>query len=245
MTFTPDRLNRIAQLERWHFWFVGRRCLIQQLLAEHLPPGSRTILDVGCGTGLTAADLAAQGHRVTGVDYHIEGIKNTRRELPQAALVQADALQLPFKEGCFEAALLLDVLEHVPDRALLAAVHQALRPGGRLLVMAPAMPWLWGYRDTAAGHLRRYTAHSLRKVLQQAQFQVRAMRYYQFWLMPLVIATRLLGRNGPAVRDMEERPLPLLNRLLAAVNLLEVRLGSRIAWPWGSSLIAVCERSCS
>ena len=242
MTFTQDRLDRIAELERWHFWFLGRRLLIQQLLDRHVPPGPQPILDVGCGTGSLAAALAAQGRRVTGIDLHLAGMRAPRRQLPRAALVQADALRLPLKGDCFQAALLLDVLEHADDRALLAELHRVLCPGGLALVTAPAMPWLWSYRDTAAGHLRRYTRRSLQAALEQARFQVQELRYYQFWLLPVLALTRLLGRRGPAARDMEERPRPGLNRLLAAANLLEVRLGRWIAWPWGSSLAAVCRK---
>lgn len=243
MSFTQDRLARIAQLEQWHFWFVGRRFLADQLLKNHLPPGSQTILDLGCGTGLTVELLTAQGHQVTGIDLHNHGLKSSHQKLPQLSLIQADAMRLPLKNNCFNVALLLDVMEHVSDKTLLEEVKRVLCTDGILLVMVPANPWLWSYRDSAAGHLRRYTYGSLFKLLEQAKFRVKDIRYYQFWLMPLLIITRLFGRQGPSARDLEERPHPLLNKFLTKINLAEAKLGNHFAWPWGSSLIAVCQKT--
>ena len=179
---------------------------------------------------------------MTGVDLRPEGLYATRQMLPQVALVQADATHLPLKEDCFDVVVLLDVMEHVDDVAHLTELHEVLRSGGLLLITVPAMPWLWSYRDEAAGHLRRYTYAHLCRVLAQAQLQVQEMRYYQFWLMPLLVVMRLLGRRGPALRDLEEMPCPLLNRLMTGISRIEVQFSDWIAWPWGASLVAVCRK---
>ena len=46
--FRGDRLQRLSEIEQWHFWFAGRRELIGSLLKRHLAPCQR-VLDVGCG----------------------------------------------------------------------------------------------------------------------------------------------------------------------------------------------------
>lgn len=240
--FPLDRLERISQLEGWHFWFVGRRELLERLLRKHLGEEARLILDLGCGSGLTLETLTRHGHRAVGLDLRPEGLRRAVGRLERASFVQADATRLPFKRDLFGAVTMLDVLEHVDDRALLSEVRKVLRPGGHLLLTVPAMPWLWSYRDEAAGHLRRYTRRRLRAVLSEAGFQIEEMRYYQFLLFPFVALARLLGRRGRAARDFEERSIPFVSSLFKQVNKLEARLSDHLSWPWGSSLVVVCRK---
>ncbi len=243
VTFSSERLRRLAQLEGWHFWFVGRRALVQRLLDRHLGGNGQLALDVGCGTGAMLNTLAPRFHRIVGIDLNPEGLHNVRRESADAILMRANATRLPITDNVFGAVLLLDVLEHVDDHAALAEVHRVLRPGGVAVITVPAVRWLWSYRDEAAGHLRRYGRRQLVEAITGARLAVLAVQYYQCLLFPFVAVTRLLGRGGAYLRDLEDRPSQRLSRLLAWVNLTEVRLGEVIPWPWGSSLVAVCRKA--
>jgi SAM-dependent methyltransferase len=237
--FSAERLLRLGELEQWHFWFVGRRALLGRLLAKYLKGGSELILDAGCGTGFLPEKLLRRGYRVVGLDRRTEGIFARRHAV---RFVQAEAGRLPFGDELFEAALLLDVLEHLDDREVLGDVRRVLRPGGWVIIMVPAAPWLWSYRDEAAGHRRRYRRRQLLRLIAAAELRVEEIRFYQCWLFPLAAVTRLLGRRGPGVRDLEECPLSILNRVLTWINRLEVRAGDFISWPWGTSLVAVCRK---
>ena len=241
--FPRERLARLSQLERWHFWFAGRRALIDRLLKQCVDGTARRILDLGCGSGLGVETLTLRGYRVVGLDRRPEGLHATRRSLSGLWLLQADATSLPFVQGAFDVVLLLDLLEHLDDRMLLAEVGRVLRPGGWVLVTVPAMPWLWSYRDEAAEHLRRYTRRQLTRLLADMGLPVQGVYYYQCVLFPLVVITRLWGRSGPGLRDLEERPISLLNTVLTWVNRAEVRLGGVVRWPWGSSLVALCRKA--
>lgn len=240
--FGPERLARLARAERWHFWFVGRQALVRRSLGRHLGGAGRLILDVGCGTGFMTETLAEAGHRGVGIDLRPEGLRAGEGRPPGCRYLRADATRLPFREGRFDGVLLLDVLEHVDDRLLLAEVRRVLRPGGVAVVTAPAMPWLWSRRDEAAGHLRRYTRRRLVASIREAGLGVEEIGYYQFFLFPLVVATRFLGRGSRTVQDAEERPSPFLNDVMRRINAWEVRLAEFIPWPWGSSLAAVCRK---
>jgi SAM-dependent methyltransferase len=197
------------------------------------------VLDAGCGNGALLAGLAADGYRMVGIDLLSPGLSRVRRRLPDAWVARAAVDRLPFGDETFDAAVLLDVLEHVDDRAALAAVHRVLRPRGVLIASVPGGPYLWSYRDRDAGHLRRYTKASLRTLLDGSGFAVQCLRPYQALLLPVLLLTRLLGRRGPTLRDLEERPSALVNRILGAITRAELALGRRVPPPFGSSLFVV------
>ena len=117
---------------------VRRRQLARDALGA--APGER-IIDVGCGPGFYAAELLEQ----VGADGVVVGVDSSPAMLPAAAgrclgrrnagFLAADVTSLPLQESGFDAALCVQVLEYVPDvAAVLAGLHRALRPGGRLVV---------------------------------------------------------------------------------------------------------------
>jgi SAM-dependent methyltransferase len=239
--FTAERLERIRAMERWHFWFAGRRKRVNRLLAGYFA-APRLVLDLGCGSGLTL-ELLGDRHRVVATDLREEGLRAALAADPEAWVVRADAEALPFRDGCFDAVLVLDVLEHVDDRRALAEARRVLRPGGRIVVTVPALPWLWSRRDEAAGHRRRYTRRSLQELLRECgDLRIEALAYFQFLLLPAVVLTRLSSRRDPGWLELEERPPARLNRLFAAVDGLEERCSRRVPMPLGSSLVALCEK---
>jgi SAM-dependent methyltransferase len=109
------------------------------------------VLDIGCGPGRHAGELARRGARVVGVDVSERFLGIAHRDTaPTASFVRADARRLPFA-GCFDAAISLcqgafglnrtarDVglpLGPDPDEGVLAAARAALRPGGTLALTA-------------------------------------------------------------------------------------------------------------
>lgn len=120
-------LDAIEQLP----FAAGLRRRTYELLGE----GCGAVLDVGCGTGLAAAELAARGARVVGVDADPEALSAGRERHPDVEFEQAGAEELPFDTGSFDgyrAARLYHLLPR-PERAVTEAAR-VLGPGGRAVL---------------------------------------------------------------------------------------------------------------
>jgi len=102
--------------------------------------GPLDALDAGCGTGFLSFELAARGHRVTGVDFAPAMLAQARRKAAERAVLvrfeEADAEQLPFPGGSFDLAISRHVLWTLPHpEAAIDEWIRVLRPGGRLVVV--------------------------------------------------------------------------------------------------------------
>jgi SAM-dependent methyltransferase len=126
--------------------YVGRwsRLVAREFLAWlQVPPGSRW-LDVGCGTGALTATILSHSlpTAVTGIDSSDGFVAHARRHIPdpRASFRQADAQDLPFPSGSFEAAVSALVLNFVPqpDRAI-AEMARVTHPG------ATVAAYVWDY----------------------------------------------------------------------------------------------------
>jgi SAM-dependent methyltransferase len=95
----------------------------------------RRVLDVGCGTGRLAAELAGRGARVWGVDPSAEMLAVARsRAGRNVGLKQGAAEQLPFRDGWFERAVLRMVVHLVDRERALPELARVLGAGGRAVV---------------------------------------------------------------------------------------------------------------
>ncbi|MCJ2139953.1 class I SAM-dependent methyltransferase [Methylobacterium sp. E-066] len=100
-------------------------------------PGKR-VLDIGCGAGTLAQRLAEDGAAVTGVDPGAAALEKARFAVPGARFEAASAEALPFPDGSFDGAVMLNALHHVPDpAAALAEAARILVPDGILVVVEP------------------------------------------------------------------------------------------------------------
>ncbi|MFJ8821730.1 class I SAM-dependent methyltransferase [Streptomyces sp. NPDC102467] len=113
------------------------------LLLRHLPPGGRTALDVGCGTGRFARRLVARGYRVDALDPDPAtlGAAEAAGGGPRYRLADAGTEELPGAH--YDVITCLASLHHMPFGTL-TRFREALAPGGRLLVLgcyAGATSW--------------------------------------------------------------------------------------------------------
>lgn len=148
------------------------------------------MLDVGCGDGTSIAPVIREhSFDYVGVDVSDTAVGFARRNNLDARTIE-DASELPFDDDSFDAALCLEVFEHLSDPRIAAAeIARVLRAGGVLIASVPnvafwrrRLDFLFGrwnpegddlslaepWRDP---HLRFFTTTSLRHMLLQARFE--------------------------------------------------------------------------
>jgi GT2 family glycosyltransferase/ubiquinone/menaquinone biosynthesis C-methylase UbiE len=94
------------------------------------------IIDIGCGKGKFTCKLAKQGYGVVGVDPSAELVKIAQSNHPDIEFLQASATELPFADGMFDAAICVEVLEHIPDtKKALSEMSRVVKNGGLIIVI--------------------------------------------------------------------------------------------------------------
>ncbi len=180
----PDCLqpDDLAPVDEFH---IGRREATAHAVAKLGLDAAAHVLDVGCGIGGAARYIAAQiGCRVTGVDLTPEFIEVARRltELTgldgKIAFEVASALDMPFEDGAFDAAITLHVAMNIPERAALyGEIARVLKPGAAFSIydvmktgageLVFPVPWA---ETPATSHLT--TADEMCGLLDAAGFDV-------------------------------------------------------------------------
>jgi ubiquinone/menaquinone biosynthesis C-methylase UbiE len=127
------------------FLFRGQWRELRQKTAylAHIQPGEQ-VLDVGCGTGTLAIEVArriGRAGRVAGVDPSTQQIARARRSAARRNVpidFQIGVIEhLPFPDQTFDVVLSTLMMHHLPDslkRQGLAEISRVLKPGGRLVI---------------------------------------------------------------------------------------------------------------
>jgi SAM-dependent methyltransferase len=238
-------MQEMLAVDEHHWWYRGRRRIIRAELGRLPLPGQARVLDAGCGSGRTLADLVAYGD-VSGIELH-EDAAEVARSRGHGEVRVGRLEELPWADASFDLITCLDVIEHTPDdRMALAELRRVCRPGGWLLVTVPAYPALWSLHDEANHHYRRYSRAALRDAAAAAGWTVMRVSSFNSVLLAPAAAVRLAQRRfgahngtsnnlaiGPAwLNDVLEAPLALEARWLSRGHTL----------PFGLSLVAVLRR---
>ena len=138
-----------------------------------------TILEVGAGIGNLSGRLMAKRILYVAAEkdpLYLHALRNRFLRTPNVAVQKLDPEQpgdFAGLENCFDTVLAINVLETLDDpRSVLDYVRQTLKPGGKIVVLVPNSPSLFGDLDRSLGHKRRYTASQAAELLRAAGFNV-------------------------------------------------------------------------
>jgi SAM-dependent methyltransferase len=197
------------------------------------------VLEVGAGIGATSRFLCEPRHSSwTCLEPDPTLVRRltddlAARPLPARAAVRQGTVRTLPGEPSFDTVLYIDVLEHIDDdRAELRESALRLRPGGHVIVLAPAHMSLFSPFDQAIGHLRRYTRGSLVSAGPAGLTLVRAF-YLDSLGMVASLGNRLVLRAAhpteTQIRVWDSRLVPL-SRVVD--RLTGHRLGKTVVAIW-------------
>lgn len=177
--------------------------------------GRATVLDVGCGGGLFAEEMARLGFQVTGVDLSPRSIMTAQRHAEQMGLSityrVSPGEELPFENNTFDLVCCCDVLEHVSDaNAVIAQSARVLKAGGMYLFDTINRTWL-------------SKLMMIKLVQDWLRIAPQNLHDWKQFITPSELHM-LLVRHGLEPRDMlgikpDMHPITSLKRLVSFLNL--------------------------
>lgn len=227
----------------WYFHALWAR--VGAIIDRHVDGrGGKILLDAGCGAGGFLRRVAQHRPtwRLTGLDYAPEAcaFASERTGLP---IIQGSIESLPAEDEAFDLITSLDVICQVEDDArAMREFARCLRPGGAVIVTAPALPELWSYHDETNQTKRRYRRDELSKLARQAGLEVEFATYANFLPLPLIMARRKLLPAARGGSDIAVLPA-WAEALMRVVTSPETWwLGGGRSVPIGSSVFVVATR---
>lgn len=117
-----DRRYRDIQRLKFHF--------VQEYLE-----GADSILDVGCGTGLSFEEFPVDRRLIVGIDFSGEMLERAKKKSHGVFLVLSDADYLPFSDGTFDVVFSLTLIQNMPDpERTVGEMSRVAKIGGKVIV---------------------------------------------------------------------------------------------------------------
>ena len=187
------------------------------------------VLEIGAGIGtLTSQFIPRDLYVASDINPHyLHYLRSYSIGKPYLRVLKVDANQPEDFEplaGHFDTALMINVLEHVPDEQVaLRNLYTALEPGGRAVILVPQHPTLYGSLDTVLEHRERYTPAKLEASLRQVGFRVEKIFDFNRTSVPSwIVNGKILKQQG--FSRVQLKALELIMPVIRRVDRL---------WPWG------------
>ncbi|MEO8360860.1 MAG: methyltransferase domain-containing protein [Vicinamibacteria bacterium] len=240
-----EEYRRMADLEGVQWWYAGMRRIARSLLTPLLPAkdaAGRRLLDAGCGTGWNLQDLSKFGE-THGVDLSPLAVITTRRR--GGRVIQGNLLELPYASASFDVVTSFDVIYHAwvkNDAQAIGELARVLKPGGLMLIKAPALKILWGAHDEAVHSRHRYNRAEMEALIEGASLKLIRSTYANSLLFPVLLSRRFLdralNRHGSDVALLP----PLMEKLFGGLLSIEASLLGAFNLPIGASVFAIARK---
>ncbi len=211
-TYFGRDLEAMSFAENYHRWiFDGFRPFV-----------GKTVVEIGAGSGnFTQLILAAKPERILAVEpsENMFQVLDARFEAhPVVKPLNATLQSLPTEINSIDTVFYVNVLEHIEDDfAEVRLAYDCLKPGGHLCVFVPALPVLFGTADEMYGHVRRYTARGLDRVVSSVPLTILKHTYFDVaGIIPWFVLFRLLRRQTFSVKHVtayDRLVVPIMRRV--------------------------------
>lgn len=237
--------KKYHEVETYNWWFKSRRRYLLDLLKE--APRDRTILDIGCSSGIFLKDLELQGFKMEnlfGIDISEKAIENCKNNgIQNAFVMDAQKISLPEK---FDFIIASDCLEHLQDDVMaIKNWCELLKPEGEMVIFVPAFQSLWSHHDEVNMHFKRYRNKELRDKLIGENLIILKSSYWNFFLfIPLYIFRKIDGffsTNKKKEGHMVENKIA--NVFLLKLLLFENKLLKYADFPFGVSTFCIAKKA--
>ena len=223
--------------QKKHWWFQGRKKIIDQIISSINLKKKNNILDFGAGSGVNLDILRKYGL----VDIH-EQNKYARTVIKKEKKIKNLYSTLKIKKNFYDLILLADVIEHVKQpKELLKDLKKFLKKDGHILITVPAYQFLFSKKDKVLGHYRRYNKELLKTEL--SGFKVENISYFNTFLcIPIIIMTMLnkfLKRDY--IKQVETTPNFILNKLCYIIFASEKYFIKYFNLPFGISIYVLAK----
>lgn len=242
------------EVEGSHWWFVGRRSILESFLSDIVKRLASTIqvgsagngsvlriLDVGCGTGANIEMLSQFGD-AEGVDVSDDALEFCRRKGLKVQKGLAETL--PYADESFDLTTALDVIEHLDDDvAGLREMFRVTRRGGYSLFFVPAFMWLWGVQDDISHHRIRYTRSQIVERINSAGYTIERATYANWtFFSPILAGRSFMKLTGIKPASENNINVSALNGLFGKLFSAERFWLKNFNFPFGVSIVVVARK---
>jgi SAM-dependent methyltransferase len=188
--------DAMASAGNLHAWVFSK--FADAILADSVT------LEVGAGHAKYTRLLAGLSRRVIATDIDaaaVAGIRDATAGTDNVCVLAMDGVDAGRLEGLVDNIVALNVVEHIEDDAgFLRDCCNAMRKGGRVVVVCPAFPSLFSEIDREAGHYRRYRKSDLAALVEKSGFTVLRARYFNVagflgWLVNKALRSGVNSRS--------------------------------------------------
>ena len=220
---------------------AGARRLAAWMFDQYADAVGPDVAEVGAGLGTFSERLLEAGaKRLLLIEPEPGGAVELERRFRGDPRVEVASDEVPGssalaqREGSLDLVVCQNVLEHIDDdAAAIAEMASALKPGGKLALLVPAGPRLYGALDLAYGHRRRYTPQRIERLLAHAGLEAERVHPFNLLGVPGWWLSNRTGRTG-----IDPRALRLYEALVPLARGLEEATKPQ----FGLSLIALARR---
>lgn len=216
-SYSGSELDAVAEADNYYRWIIDA-------FSPHIGP--RTV-EAGAGIGTVSELILRRGtvRDLLLVEPASNNVPALRKRFAGDTRVRVHHGYLEDVAPTLRADTIIavNVLEHVEHHLeFLRAAYAGLVPGGRLLILVPAVPAIFGSLDRAFDHFRRYTRGALKSAVLAAGFAIDDLHYLNgLGVAAWFVAGRVLGRTTlgrSQVRFYDRWVIPWLSRVEKLVH---------------------------